>query len=94
MQDIGVAWNVDGVISPEESVQGVLKVIAALRPEHSGTFWTWEGKVKQNNTLFRAVPKLSNSATSLVRIQRAIRNRSKRTDLWEPQRGESSDPSY
>ena len=47
MQDIGVAWHVDGVISAEESVQGVLKVISALRPEHSGTFWTWEGKVKQ-----------------------------------------------
>lgn len=39
----GVDWEIEGVMTPEESVTGMLKVIPGKTAEHSGTFWTWEG---------------------------------------------------
>ncbi|KAI9820586.1 MAG: hypothetical protein M1827_004955 [Pycnora praestabilis] len=43
--DISVEWEVEGVMTPEESVSAMLKVIPTKTIEHTGTFWTWEGKV-------------------------------------------------
>ncbi|KAG8531110.1 uncharacterized protein KY384_004467 [Bacidia gigantensis] len=36
--------DVDGIISPEESVSGMLRVIETKDMRHTATFWTWEGK--------------------------------------------------
>ncbi|MCJ1301240.1 hypothetical protein MMC08_004039 [Hypocenomyce scalaris] len=44
MADVELDWEVEGIISPEESVSAMLKVIVSKTVEHSGTFWTWEGK--------------------------------------------------
>ena len=44
MQDIDVAWTVEGIISAEESVGAMIKVITTKDIKDSGTFWTWEGK--------------------------------------------------
>ena len=45
MANISVEWEVEGIISPEESVRGLIPVIESKGPEHSGTFWTWDGRV-------------------------------------------------
>ena len=49
MADVELDWEVEGIISPEESVSAMLKVIVSKTVEHSGTFWTWEGKVRVSN---------------------------------------------
>jgi hypothetical protein len=42
MQQVNVEWEVEGIISTQESVSAMLQVIASKKIEHSGTFWTWE----------------------------------------------------
>ncbi|RMZ76338.1 hypothetical protein DV738_g5009, partial [Chaetothyriales sp. CBS 135597] len=44
MADISLDWEVEGIISPEESVRGMLQVIASKAKDDSGTFWCWNGK--------------------------------------------------
>lgn len=46
MANVSLGWEVEGIISPEESVSKMLKVIPIKNVEQSGTFWTWEGKVR------------------------------------------------
>lgn len=43
MANIQVDWDVEGVISPEESVRAMLKVIDHKGSDQSGTFWRWDG---------------------------------------------------
>lgn len=52
--NVDLAWEIDGIITPEESVRGMLKVIDEKgkggRDERGGkavgvaTFWDWEGR--------------------------------------------------
>ncbi|KAK5116088.1 hypothetical protein LTR85_009370 [Meristemomyces frigidus] len=44
MANIEVAWEVEGQMTPEESVSACIKTIESKGPEDSGTFWTWENK--------------------------------------------------
>lgn len=46
MQNIegGLDWEVEGIISPQESVSKMLQVIPGKTIQQSGTFWTWEGE--------------------------------------------------
>ncbi|KZF20037.1 3-oxoacyl-reductase [Xylona heveae TC161] len=44
MANVSLDWDVEGIITPAESVAGMLRVIPTKRTAHSGTFWTWEGK--------------------------------------------------
>ena len=46
MANIDVGWEVEGQLTPAESVEACIKVIETKGPEHSGTFWTWENKVR------------------------------------------------
>lgn len=46
MANISLDWEVEGILSPEESVSAMLKVIPTKTIEQSGTFWTWDGKVR------------------------------------------------
>lgn len=46
MANISLEWEVEGILTPEESVTAMLKVIPMKTIEQSGTFWTWEGKVR------------------------------------------------
>ncbi len=43
--NVSLDWEVEGIISVEESVSKMLEVIPTKTVEQSGTFWTWEGKV-------------------------------------------------
>ncbi|PNS16889.1 hypothetical protein CAC42_4853 [Sphaceloma murrayae] len=43
MGNIQVGWTVEGIITPEESVSGMMKVIKGKGIRDSGSFWTWEG---------------------------------------------------
>ena len=45
MASIEVGWEVEGQMSPQESIAGCIKVIESKDLEDSGTFWTWENKV-------------------------------------------------
>lgn len=44
--------EVDGIISTEQSVSAMLRVISTKTLKDSGTFWTWEGKVNQMTIQF------------------------------------------
>ena len=46
MADISTGWDIEGILTPQESVEAMLRVISTKTIEHSGTFWTWEGKVR------------------------------------------------
>lgn len=45
MANIQLNWEVKGSISPQESVYGMLKVIAEKSIDDTGTFWCWDGRV-------------------------------------------------
>jgi NAD(P)-dependent dehydrogenase (short-subunit alcohol dehydrogenase family) len=45
MANVQLPWEVQGIISPEESVSKMIEVIKSKGIQHSGTFWTWENKV-------------------------------------------------
>ena len=42
-------WDVDGILSPRESISGMLGVIAARTRQDSGTFWRWDGQVRMKD---------------------------------------------
>ncbi|KAH7031365.1 uncharacterized protein B0I36DRAFT_323774 [Microdochium trichocladiopsis] len=44
MANVQLGWQVQGQITPAESVSGMMKVIAAKGVEDSGTFWCWDGR--------------------------------------------------
>lgn len=46
MSDMPLGREIDGIISTQESVCGMLRVIRSKTIYDSGTFWTWEGKVQ------------------------------------------------
>ena len=37
-------WEVEGIISVEESVWRMRPVIESKQPKDTGTFWTWDGR--------------------------------------------------
>jgi len=45
MANIDVEWDVEGIISPEESVTKMLEVIEQKGKRDTGTFWCWDGRV-------------------------------------------------
>ncbi|KAH8708629.1 hypothetical protein GQ44DRAFT_662247 [Phaeosphaeriaceae sp. PMI808] len=47
MADIKVSWDVQGIITAEESVTKMIEVIKSKGIQHSGTFWTFENKVSR-----------------------------------------------
>ncbi|CAO1604516.1 hypothetical protein XANCAGTX0491_008069 [Xanthoria calcicola] len=44
MANIAVDWEVEGIISVEESVSAMIEVIETRTIHDSGKFYTWEGK--------------------------------------------------
>lgn len=50
MANVSLEWEVEGIISVEESVSAMLNVIPGKTLEQSGTFWTWEGRVSRPKT--------------------------------------------
>ncbi len=53
MANIEVDWEVEGIISPEESVTKMLKVFSTKGKEQSGTFWSWDNRVRTSTPVFR-----------------------------------------
>lgn len=53
MADISLDWVVEGIISPKESVSGMITVIESKTIRDSGTFWTWDGKVPNQSWTVR-----------------------------------------
>jgi hypothetical protein len=52
MADINLGWDVEGILTPKESVEAMLRVIATKTPEQTGTFWTWDGRVSHPSPSF------------------------------------------
>ncbi|KAF2834654.1 NAD(P)-binding protein [Patellaria atrata CBS 101060] len=50
MSNINVPWEIEGVITPEQSVTAMIDVIQSKGIQHSGTFWTWQNQVSQPST--------------------------------------------
>ncbi len=44
MANISVAWDLDGIISAEESVSKMLTVVESKDIRDTGTFWQWDGQ--------------------------------------------------
>lgn len=44
MANISLDWDVEGTITPEQSVSGMIPVIESKDIRDTGTFYTWEGK--------------------------------------------------
>ncbi|KAK5175036.1 uncharacterized protein LTR77_000172 [Saxophila tyrrhenica] len=44
MANIDVDWEVEGQMTPQESVEACLRVIDSKGSEDNGTFWTWENR--------------------------------------------------
>lgn len=49
MASMEVELDIEGILTPQESVEAMLRVIPTKTMEESGTFWTWEGQVRQPN---------------------------------------------
>lgn len=47
MANIDLGWDVEGQMTPTESVFACIKVIESKSTQDTGTFWTWENKVCQ-----------------------------------------------
>lgn len=45
MAETDPGCEVEGILQPRESVEAMLRVIPTKTIEHSGTFWTWDGRV-------------------------------------------------
>ncbi|KAJ5148633.1 hypothetical protein N7448_000211 [Penicillium atrosanguineum] len=45
MANVELGWEVDGMIDPPESVEGMLKVIKEKDEKDNGTFWCWDGRI-------------------------------------------------
>lgn len=44
MANVELGWEVEGQMTPAESVESCISVIESKTPAESGTFWTWENK--------------------------------------------------
>jgi hypothetical protein len=55
MANVQLPWEVQGIISPEESVAKMIEVIKSKGIQHSGTFWTYENKVSGRQFVHRMV---------------------------------------
>ena len=67
MANVSVAWEIEGIISAEESVSRMLQVVEKKTIRDTGTFWTWEGIVSlipRKSYTWRSLPTL---ATSMVK---------------------------
>lgn len=45
MANVSLDWEVEGIISPEESVLAMINVIECRSLQTSGTFYQWNGEV-------------------------------------------------
>ena len=46
--NVSLDWEIEGILTPAESVSAMLKVIPTKTLKDTGTFWTWEGKVRHS----------------------------------------------
>lgn len=44
MANVELGWEVEGQMTPEESVKGCIGTIESKGVDDSGTFWTWENE--------------------------------------------------
>ena len=44
-----VQWEIEGLVSLEQSVAGMIQVIETKNMRHTGTFWSWDGSVRCPN---------------------------------------------
>jgi len=45
MGNVDLVGDIEGIMTPQESVAKMMQVIPAKTEQDSGTFWTWEGKI-------------------------------------------------
>lgn len=55
MANVQLGWEVEGILTPQQSVSAMIPVIESKGIQHSGTFWTYENKVcmdRREGTVF------------------------------------------
>lgn len=52
MANVSVGWEIEGIISAQESVAGMLQIIEKKTFQDTGTFWTWQGTVGPQKNLW------------------------------------------
>jgi hypothetical protein len=67
MTNIDADLPVEGLLTPQESVEKMLAVIPGKTIDDTGTFWTWEGKVSTLN------PSTSLASSTLEHIPSQLR---------------------
>ncbi|KAE9986870.1 hypothetical protein EG327_004094 [Venturia inaequalis] len=78
MANIDIPWEVDGMMTPEQSVSAMFPVIQSKKIQHSGTFWTWENKVsvplkkrhkqtQKNNKKQKQLPKETTNTKKVIK---------------------------
>ena len=50
MANVSLGWEVEGIINVDESVAGMVRVVEQKTIRDTGTFWTWEGKVRARSS--------------------------------------------
>ncbi|KAG9734539.1 NAD(P)-binding protein, partial [Aureobasidium melanogenum] len=84
MANIDLGWEVDGIMTPQESVSAMIKVIESKGIQHSGTFWTWENKhasLYPGRSTQDAVPSKQLSARTQSWLQREQSSRTKNKEI-------------
>jgi len=73
MANVQLPWEVQGIITPEESVAKMIEVIQSKGIQHSGTFWTYENKVSKmlsrNNGLLTCHSRMCGDVLFQIRIR-------------------------
>lgn len=54
MANVDLGWEVEGQMTPAESVSACLKTIETKGLDESGTFWTWDNKVSPTVDITRS----------------------------------------
>ena len=52
MANVELGWEVEGQMTPQESVSQCIDTIESKTYDDSGTFWTWENKVSLDCSIF------------------------------------------
>ena len=66
MANVSVGWEVEGIITAQESVAGMLPVVESKNLQDSGTFWTWQGNVSLGNFPDGSGPQLLIGASNIL----------------------------
>lgn len=64
MANLELGWEVEGIMTPQESVKQCIQTIESKTYEDSGTFWKWDNRVSDSTIAFDGEAVLTSSSLS------------------------------